>query len=223
MDWLELAIAPLPSPPCLRANPSIHAFGSSAWHFHMPSFSDDGDAGYDTALPALTDVPIPYAGCCLALSTPLLHHLHTLLSPTPDFTLSIGSGYGLLEALLLAAPYSLHVIGVEVQPSPNRYLPPSYHKVVSGTRFLHPSAAEAATWLFVYPRRVAIIDEYLEAHGQGHMRTVIWVGPRADWDDYKSCFNEEWQVDVRSADETGGRPWELIAIANKLPRVHEKA
>ena len=56
------------------------------------------------SLPSLTDRPAVYAGCCLALSTPLVAHLHSLLPKAPALTLSIGSGFGLLEALLLAGP-----------------------------------------------------------------------------------------------------------------------
>jgi hypothetical protein len=128
-------------------------------------------------------------------------------------TLSIGSGFGLLEALLLAEPYHSHVVGVEVEPSSNMYLPATHHRVVYGTRFLEPLAAEASAWLFVYPRRVGLIDEYISQFGTGRVKQIVWVGPQADWNDYMGCFGQGWTVQTHGADEFGGRAWELLAVA----------
>lgn len=138
-----------------------------------------------------------------------------LLPSQPRAALSIGSGYGLLEALLLAEPYNRNVVGVEVEPSPNRYLPAPQHRVVHGTRFLEPLAADACTWLFVYPRRVGLVQEYLAEYGAGALDRVIWIGPVVDWDDYKACFEGAWQMQVKSAAEAGGSTWETIAVAQK--------
>jgi hypothetical protein len=168
-------------------------------------------------LPRLVSTPKPYPGCCLALSTPLVAYLCTLLPYRPHLILSIGSGYGLLEALLLSPPYSLNVIGIEVQPSPNIYLHSSNHKEVIGSRSLHELAAETEAWMFVYPRRVGIVEEYLKTYGDGRVQCVLWLGPRADWEDYKSVFGKQWAVEVKAADEVGGRAWELIAVARKKP------
>ena len=191
----------------------------------MASPRDDHDPEFGTltspapeflqpTLPVLTSTPTPYPGCCLALSTPLLAHLALLLPPPPHLTLSIGSGYGLLEALLLCPPYSRNAIGVEVQPSPNIYLHPSKHKEVIGSRFLYELAGEAEAWMFVYPRRVGMVDEYIRTHGEGRVKCVIWVGPQADWKDYEGCF-KGWHVEIQSANEVGGREWEQIAVARK--------
>lgn len=72
--------------------------------------------------------------------------------------------------------------------------------------------------MFVYPRRVGLVEEYIQLYGReqgGHkVREVVWIGPTCDWEDYKSCF-EGWDVDVKSADLVGGRPWETIAVARK--------
>lgn len=162
------------------------------------------------------DSPVVHPGCCLALSTPLLSYLReALLPPNPTtLVLSVGSGYGLLEALLLEPPSPLNLIGVEVAPSPNTYLPAEQHSIVPGSRFLEPLAAEAGTWLFVYPRRVGLIEEYLRAYGQGAVRKVVWIGPVADWEDYEGCFGG-WNVDVARADTVGGRSWETIAFATR--------
>jgi hypothetical protein len=166
-------------------------------------------------LPTLTQTPRLYSGCCLALSAPLITHLRSLLPPPPQLTLSVGSGFGLLEALLLtSSPTPLHITGVEVDPSPNMYLPPSNHRTVYGTRFLEPLAGEAATWLFVYPRRVGLVNEYLAKYGEWSVKQIIWIGPRADWEDYTDCFLG-WHTNAQGADEVGGRAWEMIAIASK--------
>jgi hypothetical protein len=193
------------------------------------------------SLPSLTDSPAVYAGCCLALSMPLVAHMHSLLPKAPALTLSIGSGFGLLEALLLAGPArarrdrdwgqeegekqgeghessnTVVVMGVEVAPSSNTYLPATHHRTVHGSRFLDPLAAEADVLLFVYPRRVALVSEYMAAHGCGNLHTIIWAGPHADWDDYKSCFAAGWEVCTQSAQEVGGKAWDLLAVARRLP------
>ncbi|KAF2128758.1 hypothetical protein P153DRAFT_266877, partial [Dothidotthia symphoricarpi CBS 119687] len=165
-------------------------------------------------LPALSQRPTLYSGCCLALSAPLLDRLRTLLPSPPDLTLSIGSGYGLLEACLIAEPHFLRVVGVEVAPSSNIHLPAANHRSVYGTRSLEPLATEAVAWLFVYPRRVGLINEYIAEHGKGKLETIVWMGPNADWGDYKGCF-AGWHVHVQSAAEIGGRAWELVAVAKR--------
>lgn len=169
-----------------------------------------------TALPALGDTPVIYSGCCLALSASLVLYVHSLLPPRPAVVLSIGSGFGLLEAHLLALPatHSVNIVGVEVEPSPNQYLPASCHRTVHGTRFLEPLAEEATTWLFVYPRRVNLVREYMDAYGQSRVRYIIWIGPQADWGEYENCF-AQWDVRKKSGDDVGGRPWDMIVTATR--------
>lgn len=166
-------------------------------------------------LPDLIEEATAYPGCCLALSRPLLEFLHRCLPIPPGLILSIGSGFGLLEAHLDHL-YQLRVIGVEVEPSSNRYLPTSHHRTVPGSRSLETMAAEATVWLFVYPRRVDLIREYLAEYGNNAVQRIIWAGPQADWDDYKDCFDGQWKVVTHDADEAGGRAWELLAIASKI-------
>ncbi|KAE8355364.1 hypothetical protein BDV28DRAFT_146155, partial [Aspergillus coremiiformis] len=104
-------------------------------------------------LPNLTTTPQALPTCCLSLSTPLLTHLSNLLPPKPSFTISIGSGSGLLEALLTHHNAALSIEGVEVNPSVNRYIPEQDMHVVSGTwDLLHARVPDAAAWMFVYPR-----------------------------------------------------------------------
>jgi hypothetical protein len=189
----------------------------------MPPLLPEIDPGHDRAsstslqddrqeLPALTSIPTAYPGCCLALSAPLVAHLESLLAPPPCLVLSIGSGFGLLEAYLLA--HERDVIGVEVMPSSNQYLPASRHRIVHGTRFLEPLAAEATTWLFVYPRRPGLVQQYIQEYGLGIVEKIIWAGPKADWEDYTGCFGG-WDVQEQSADELDGRAWELIVVATR--------
>ena len=189
----------------------------------LPPIQPDVDASDNEAsnpvedaaeLPVLTTTPTAYSGCCLALSETLIAYLASLLPQPPALTLSIGSGFGLLESYLITKPYAHHIIGVEVEPSSNKFLPSSNHRIVHGTRFLEPLAAEATTWLFVYPRRVGLVREYFAQYGQDSVERVIWAGPKSDWDDYKACF-AGWTVEEQSAEQIGGRAWELIAVAHR--------
>ncbi|EUC45252.1 hypothetical protein COCMIDRAFT_96079 [Bipolaris oryzae ATCC 44560] len=165
-------------------------------------------------LPRLVATPTAYSGSCLALSPQLIAYLQTLLAPPPCITVSIGSGFGLLEAYIMNGPDTFHIIGVEVAPSPNKYLPSSHHRLVTGTRFLEPLAETARIWLFVYPRRIGLIQEYMATYGQGAVERIIWAGPKADWDDYRACF-ANWTLQEQEADMVGGRAWELIVVADK--------
>lgn len=168
----------------------------------------------------LSASPSSYPGCCLALSVLFLDYIHSILPSPPSTILSIGSGYGLLEAFLLAEPNCLNIFGVEVHPSSNRYLPSAHHRTVCGSRFLDPIATQSKAWLFVYPKRVELVDEYIREYGDGCVEKIVWAGPMVDWEDYKQCFSMErngilWNVATRRADEVGGRAWELIAVACK--------
>ena len=189
----------------------------------LPPIQPDVDASDNEAsnpvedvaeLPVLTTTPTAYSGCCLALSKTLIAYLASILPHPPALALSVGSGFGLLESYLITTPYAYHVIGVEVEPSSNKFLPSSNHRIVHGTRFLEPLAAEATTWLFVYPRRVGLVREYIAQYGHDSVEKVIWAGPKSDWDDYKACF-AGWTVEEQSAEQIGGRAWELIAVAHK--------
>ncbi|CAN9187970.1 unnamed protein product [Alternaria alternata] len=184
-------------------NSSYFVMGLEA---RMPPLQPDVDA--------LDNEASPIVEAASELPAPLIAYFASLLPQPPSLALSVGSGFGLLESYLIVKPHAHHIIGVEVEPSSNQYLPPSNHRVVHGSRFLEPLAAEATNWLFVYPRRVGLVREYLAEYGQGSVRRVIWAGPKADWDDYKTCF-ADWHVQEQSAELVGGRAWELIAVADK--------
>ncbi|KAK2021998.1 hypothetical protein LX32DRAFT_216107 [Colletotrichum zoysiae] len=202
----------------------------------LPQDDEDGEeeepspAFIPLPLPRLTDDPRTLPDCCLSLSRPLLRELHGRLPPAPHLTLSIGSGTGLLEGLLhdLASssstpPYgdaktttttALNLVSVEVAPSPNRYH--AAHRTVPGTWALDPLAAEARAWVFAYPKQVALVRGYVAGFVPGAVETVVYVGPRRDWDDFRTAFDgiaagvEVW--DEGRMEAAGGRAWECVAI-----------
>lgn len=168
-------------------------------------------------LPQLTGDPQTIPDSCLSLSLPLLGAIHACLPPAPGLSLSIGSGTGLVEALLdsLAGPHALRLASVEVAPSPNKYH--AAHRTVPGTWALDGLAREAAAWLFVYPKQVGLVREYMAAYAAaGSVATVVYVGPRMDWDDFRGAFEpfardvEVWSEE--RMEEVGGRAWECVAV-----------
>lgn len=154
-------------------------------------------------LPELTDEPNRHPDCCLSLSTKLLTKLtDTFRPPQPTgptlHVLSVGSGTGLLEALLQAhwssAPSgsNLTIHGVEVRAPGrsrpvNRYLRDGHASTVRGTWEVSPAAAGAGALLFVYPREPGLVARYVRAAGEG-LRLVVWLGPNVDWALFEACL-----------------------------------
>ncbi|KAF3811884.1 hypothetical protein GCG54_00003633 [Colletotrichum gloeosporioides] len=174
-------------------------------------------------LPQLTDFPQTIPDSCLSLSIPLLSALHALLPPAPTLTLSIGSGTGLVEALLQSLPDAapLNLVSVEVAPSPNKYHHP--HRTVPGTWAVEGLAREAAAWMFVYPKQVALVREYMRLFVEGPgPEVVVYVGPRMDWGDFGGALEGgERQVEVwgeEGMEEVGGRGWEVVAVVRRTGR-----
>ncbi|KAK3378844.1 hypothetical protein B0T24DRAFT_610148 [Lasiosphaeria ovina] len=164
------------------------------------------------SLPKLTEFPTRHPASCASLSLPLLDLLDAVLPPPPRVTLSVGSGPGLLEALLLlhhphrasANPVSLY--GVEVDTpgcaAPvNRFLPEPNAAVVPGTwAVAREAAAEAAEGLlFVYPRQPALMRTYLLRGANVHV--AVWIGPKCDLDEFTAPLREWGDEDV----DVGGR------------------
>ncbi|KAK6225478.1 hypothetical protein QIS74_01525 [Colletotrichum tabaci] len=185
-------------------------------------------------LPQLTNEPQTLPDSCVSLSRPFLCALHALLPPSPHLTLSIGSGTGLVEALLhgLAPPPNL--VSVEVAPSPNRYH--AAHCTVPGTWALEPLAARARAWVFVYPKQVALVRAYVEAFlgrrdAEAEVEVVVYVGPRMDWDDFRGALEEagvagEVEVEVwgeERMEAVGGRAWECVAVVRPRGRSAPKS
>lgn len=164
--------------------------------------------------------PVRHPDCCLSLSSVSLQLLaQTFSSNNPTSTtltvLSIGSGSGLLEALLNAHIQSprptgssqsaaLGIEGVEVQRSSskdpvNKYLPEQAIFSVKGTwavvsRLWDP---DVSALLFVYPRQPALVSEYVKAVVEQDLavKTAVWLGPMADWVDFEACFHTRQETE----------------------------
>ncbi|RAK96836.1 uncharacterized protein BO80DRAFT_216936 [Aspergillus ibericus CBS 121593] len=163
----------------------------------------------------LTASPQAFPDCCLDISSTLVAHLAELLPPTPAFTISVGCGSGLLEALIAYRHPRTQIIGVEVALSVNRYLPEENIDVVGGTWDLHAGAAQAAAWMFVYPREPKLVTKYLETYGNGSVQLIVWLGPRADWADYEPCFHNSSFSVYLPEDDIGLMGYEMLAIMKR--------
>ncbi len=145
----------------------------------------------------LSDRPTLYPDCCCSISRGLIQTLLSILPSDPELTLSVGSGSGLLEALLLRQSRKLNVHGVEVSSSVNKYLPEERTQLVAGTWALASSAKDASAWIFVYPREVQLIEKYIQSYGKGIVRQIIWIGPLADREEAETTLLEEgWNAET---------------------------
>ncbi|KAK4196609.1 hypothetical protein QBC40DRAFT_209124, partial [Triangularia verruculosa] len=159
----------------------------------------------DPPLPNLSTTPTRHPSSCCSLSLPLLSLLHTLLPPPPRLVLSIGSGNGLLEALLLHhyPDRSSSFYGVEVSASKpvNVFLPEQNSLTVAGTWAVVDNGllSEVGALMFVYPRQPSLVRTYLE-RWEG---VVVWIGPRADVEEFGGVF-EEWGGGRKGEDVGGG-------------------
>lgn len=185
-------------------------------------------------LPEISDTPSRHPDFCLSISTKLIHTLTTIIAnngPVSDnnLILSVGSGSGLLETLLLnqlkALPDSISkftIQGVEVRSSPteapmNIYLPEQHCTTVRGTWELSPLLDAADTLIFVYPREPGLVNRYLAAR-PASLRIVLWLGPRADWEVFGGCFQglEGFEdVSIIEDDNSGVAEFEMIAVVRR--------
>jgi hypothetical protein len=161
----------------------------------------------------LSDTPQHHPDCCLALSNGLLSSLIDALPSQPQSTFSIGSGSGLLEALInLSAPKLVY--GVEVNQSINKYLSQEMIHFVPGTHALLWRASEASAWMFVYPREIKLVKLYLETIGS-KIEKIIWLGPRVDWPDYESVFMEFGSISIVASEVCGLPTYEVMVLVNR--------
>jgi hypothetical protein len=148
------------------------------------------DSLRDKNLPQLSDRPFLHPHCCLGLSKVVLKIVSEQL-PKNVLILSIGSGTGLLEALLLKEYPNLQIEGVEVNHSVNRYLDQENAHVVKGTWEVSSRATEATTLLFVYPRGWSLIRKYLGRFGESKtLESIVLLGPQADATGFMAAFEE---------------------------------
>ncbi|OJJ42016.1 hypothetical protein ASPZODRAFT_78019 [Penicilliopsis zonata CBS 506.65] len=162
----------------------------------------------------LSSSPTRFPDCCLAISSTLISSLITLLPKKPAFTLSIGSGSGLLESLLNESNGKVSVQGVEVGSNVNRHLAEEDMHVVAGTWGLYSLAQEAIAWMFIYPREPKLITKYIDTYGDGNVELIIWLGPRVDWPEYELCFRQS-SFSVLSFPEIGLAQYEIAVVARK--------
>ena len=153
--------------------------------------------------------PAHLPDCCSSLSVSLLKRLAALLPSDPALTLSIGSGSGLLEALLLQQRPKLDLKAVEVPTTNNKYMPAERLHIVNGYRDLCDLAADASAWMFVYPRDVWLLREYVRAFGGQRCHLIIWIGPRADQLE-SGFFGEMWIKE--EMEECGLKSYETMAL-----------
>lgn len=137
----------------------------------------------------LTEVPKLFPGYCASISRGLVDLMAGLLPRKPGFTLSIGSGSGLLEAFIMKNYSDIQIQGVEVDKGVNVYLPEDCCNVVLGTWDTCDKAIESSTWLFVYPRECSLITKYLDRFSSGAVNSVVWIGPTADVPEVSKTFN----------------------------------
>ena len=162
----------------------------------------------------LSSSPKRFPDCCLTISTTLISHLSSLLPKNPNFTLSVGSGPGLLESLIVHCNENVLVEGVEVASTVNRYIEEEHMNVVGGGWGLSPVAQQAAAWMFVYPRDPRLVTNYIETYGSDSVERIVWLGPRVDWADYEPYFTRS-SFSRLSYLDIGLAPYEVAAVATR--------
>ena len=142
-------------------------------------------------LPELSLEPGFHRHCCTSLSIVKMQSILKVLPNGHCSILSIGSGSGLLEVLLTQENPRLHIEGVEVSDSINKYLPVDRMNIVRGTWDVCGRAAHVSSWLFVYPRSPDLVRKYLERFGQSpDLEVILWIGPRDDWLEYELVLKD---------------------------------
>lgn len=160
-------------------------------------------------------------GCCLAISNTLITYLSSILPKQTAFTISVGSGSGLLEGLITYAHPEVSVEGVEVESTINRYIAEERMHVVNGGWGVYPGAQHAVAWMFVYPRDPKLITRYIHAYGDQTVEMILWLGPRVDWSDYEPCFCQSSFSDLSFPVDAGLAPYEVLVVATR--RHNERA
>ena len=169
-------------------------------------------------LPELTSAPNHHPDCCCSLSIRLVNTLVNQIPMTPTFCsiISIGSGTGLLEAILLHKRPTLSIKAIEVSHTINKYMLENDLCTLLGTWSVCPLAADAQVWLFVYPREVNLLRRYTQSYGSQTVELIIWIGPRADFADYaKAMCLSGWILTVFK--DCGLSKYELMATWEKSP------
>ena len=163
------------------------------------------------------DEPQQFAGCCLAISKPLLQTLASTLPRNPNLILSVGCGSGFLEGLLLQMlPGELNLFGIEVPSADCRFLPAGRVLKVPGTRALHSDAIIASVLMFVYSRVPELIASYVDAFSDGALEKLVWLGHRSDWADCEDIVGDSF-AEVNVISNVGLPDHEIMVVAT-LPK-----
>lgn len=164
----------------------------------------------------LSDEPKQYPYCCASMSKLLIDTIKTLLPQTPNVCYSIGSGTGFLEAsVFMSSDGLLDIRGVEVSRAVNKYLPTDKSLSVMNTSSLHPEAKNAKVLLFVYPRDPVLVSRYIHSCDTHVLETVVWIGPRSDWDDYEKIIATPFFESVQVISDAGVAYYELLVHASR--------
>lgn len=175
----------------------------------------------------LGDVPAHFADCCVALSRPLVQAIADRLPKAPATILSIGSGSGLLESLLLQYRDTigdetfLDLYGVEVPTCVNKYLPEDRLLRVPSTHSVYHDAVFASTLIFVCPRQVNLLAQYLNACLNGALEKVLWLGHRSDWMDMEKVISTAFGS-IEYFEDPGIAEFEVLVIATQPRTASEK-
>ena len=168
-------------------------------------------------LPQLTKTPTQHPDCCCSLSTPLIATIAASLPSLKASVVSIGSGTGLLEALVLREVPNISLTAIEVSKAVNLYLPDGLVDVVTGTWDVSAKAIDAQCWLLVYPRSPKLLKDYFDLSGDAVVETIIWIGPRADAEDFDIVVDETaWSKEVH--EDSGVGAYELLVKWVRLSR-----
>ena len=158
--------------------------------------------------------PLHFPDCCSSIIKSFIGRLASLLPPHPALTLSIGSGTGLLEALLLHQRPTLDLKAVEVPTTNNKYISPDRLHIVNGYRDLCNWAAHARAWMFVYPRDAWLLQKYAHTFGNAECQLIIWIGPKAD-QLKKDFFGEMWIEE--DFEQCGLKDYETMTLWRRRP------
>ena len=171
------------------------------------------------SLEDLGDVPARFADCCVAISKPLIQAISARLPPHPATVLSVGSGSGLLESLLVKdgageVTSPLNLFGVEVPSCVNKHLRQDRLLRVSSTSCVYADAVFAEALIFVYPRQVSLIAQYLQICLGGMLEILVWFGHRSDWADAEDLLSSSFS-NLEYVDIPGIAEYELLVVATE--------
>ncbi|KAI4199408.1 MAG: hypothetical protein LQ350_004633 [Teloschistes chrysophthalmus] len=178
-------------------------------------------------LPALSSTPSTNPHADSSLSTTLIQTLKSILPTFPALVLSIGHGHGLLETLLLSdEENALEFLGVDIVHKTPQYLPEQNYRILPLSTSFAEEAGEAEAWLFIYPRILSLVCQYLDRFDGGanrengaerkKVRAIIFIGPRADIDEFEDGWGADggWKKEV--VEENGLKGYEGFVVWRRV-------